>query len=263
MQNKIQDARIERWLQPSDPSRNYNKAMQQRHKGSGIWFLQHDAFNKWMTHQNSFLWPYGIPGCGKTILASTIIEHLERTVPRQSLLYFYFDFSDIHKQTLEKMIRSFVSQLSYKHEHIAQQLHSIFSSCEDGRQQPTIESLCEFLLSSVEQVSEVWVVIDALDECSTRAGVLAWIRDILASEGRNVHLLVTSRQEQDIESSLSEFTCKDDMIPIQNNLTGGDIRAYIHARIREDEAFKRWGTRPDIQDEIETRLSKKADGMLV
>jgi Cdc6-like AAA superfamily ATPase len=162
--------KIERWLLPPDPSTNYNKALEQRQEGSGLWFLQSDAFSTWKKTKNSFLWLHGIPGCGKTILSSTIIEELERTAPRQSLLYFYFDFSDTHKQTLGSMVRSLVSQLYYNHEQTAQQLDSLFSSCQNGCQQPTGESLCKLLLQEIGQFKEVWIVLDALDECRTKKG---------------------------------------------------------------------------------------------
>jgi hypothetical protein len=45
-----------------------------------------------------------MPGCGKTILSSTIVEDLEKTLPLPTLLYFYFDFSDVYKQTLDNMV---------------------------------------------------------------------------------------------------------------------------------------------------------------
>lgn len=258
--------KIERWLSPPDPSTNYNKALHQRQENSGLWFLKIDAFAKWNKSQNSFLWLHGIPGCGKTVLSSTIIEELERTVPRQSLLYFFFDFSDTHKQTLESMVRSLINQLYYKHEQTAQQLDSLFSSYGDGRQQPTMESLCKILLHQIEQVKEVWIVLDALDECHTRKGpptegLLSWIREVLCSEQRNVHLLITSRLEQDIESGIMEFARDDDIVPIQSSAITDDIRAYVRTRVREDNPLKRWRNRPDVQQEIETRLMEKADGM--
>jgi hypothetical protein len=108
--------KIELWLSAQDPSINYNKALEQRkNKDSGHWFLQSKAFEKWKTCPNSFLWLHGIPGCGKTILSSTIIEHLGRTIPHtQPLLYFYFDFSDSRKQSLESMICSLTSNLYYQ-----------------------------------------------------------------------------------------------------------------------------------------------------
>ena len=261
-----QREKIDRWLSPPDPSTNYNEALQRRQESSGLWFLQTDAFAKWNKRQNSFLWLYGIPGCGKTVLSSTIIKELKRTVPRQSLLYFYFDFRDTHKQTLESMIRSFVSQLYYRHEQTAQQLDSLFSSCRDGRQQPTSQSLCKVLLHQIKQVKEVWIVLDALDECHTRKGLpteglLSWIREVLHSEQTNVHLLVTSRQEQDIESGIMTFARNDDIVPIQSSTITDDIRAYVQTRVRGDNPLKRWRSRPDVQQEIETQLIKKADGM--
>jgi hypothetical protein len=66
------------------------------------------------------------------------------------------------------MVRSLISQLYYKCE--GKQLDSLFSSCEDGRRQPTCESLCRAFLDIIEQVKEVWIILDALDECRTRKG---------------------------------------------------------------------------------------------
>ena len=259
-------AKIERWLSPSDPSTNYNKALQQRQEGTGLWFLQSNAFTKWKTQRNSFLWLYGIPGCGKTILSSTIIKDLKRTLPRPPSLYFYFDFHDKGKQTLESMVRSLISQLHSKCGENSKELDSLFSSCEDGKQQPTCESLCKAFLGIIEQVKEVWIVLDALDECRTRKGpppegLLSWIRDLLSSEQRNVHLLVTSRPEQDIMSIVSEFAHNGDIVPIQSDLITDDIRAYVRTRVRQREGLKRWQSQLEVQDEIETRLMKRANGM--
>jgi hypothetical protein len=279
MRGDVQDARnaikdlgfeqrrekIERWLSPPDPSTNYNRALAKRHEGSGLWFLQSDVFAKWKTKRNSFLWLHGIPGCGKTILSSTIIKNLNSTPSSGPHLYFYFDFNDTSKQTLKSMIQSLVIQLSCKYEDSWKQLDSLFSSCEDGRRQPTREQLWKVFLLMTEHIKEVWIVLDALDECHTREGppadgLLLWMKELLNSKQRNVHLLVTSRPKQDITSGVSGFAHNDDIVPIQSDLITADIRAYVHTRVRED-SFKRWRSRPDIQDEIETGLMEKANGM--
>jgi Cdc6-like AAA superfamily ATPase len=263
---KQSQEQIKRWLSPSDPSTNYNKALQQRQEGSGLWFLQIDAFEKWKKTRNSFLWLYGIPGCGKTILSSTIIEDLEKSLERQPLLYFYFDFSDTDKQKTESMVRSLISQLYSKCGGASKEFNSLFSACGDGSRQPSCESLCKALLHMIDQVKEVWIVLDALDECCTRngeptEGLLSWIRDLLSSEQRNVHLLATSRPEQDIKSIVSDFAHADDMIHIQSDLVTNDIRMYVHTRVRQQEGLKRWRSQPKVQDEIETRLMERVDGM--
>lgn len=258
--------KIERWLRPPDPSTNYNKALQQRHGGSGGWLLESQVFAKWKTRRNSFLWLSGIPGCGKTILSSAVIKHLDDIKSSQSLLYFYFDFNDTGKQTLESMVRSFGSQLYFKWEDTRTQLDSLFSTCEDGRRQPTCELLCKTLLHMIQQVDEVWIILDALDECRTRRGnategLLSWIRDLLNSEHGNIHLIVTSRPEEDLKSEISEWEYNDGLVPIQGDPITADIRAYVRTRIREDKGLKRWRSRPEVQDDIETRLMEKADGM--
>lgn len=85
---------------------------------------------------------------------------------------------------------------------------------------------------------------------------------MLKSEQASVHLLLTSRPEQDIESGIREFAGKDKVVLIQSSTISNDIRAYIGARVKsEDNDLKRWQTRPAVQDEIEIRLMEKADGM--
>jgi Cdc6-like AAA superfamily ATPase len=256
---------IYRWLSPSDPSTNFNKALQQRQEGTGLWLLQSSLFKKWDSQQHSFLWLHGIPGCGKTILSSTVIKHLVETYPDQILLYFYFDFTDAGKQTLDNVIRSITSQLYHKRQDTQKLLYSLFSSCDKGRSQPTCASLCKVFFQMINQAEETYIVLDALDECCTREGplsegLLTWIQTL--REQRNVHLLVTSRPEHDIEQMLRELAQSDgDIVPIQSYLIESDIRSYVHARVRTSKKLDRWRSRLDVLGEIERVLMGKAQGM--
>jgi Cdc6-like AAA superfamily ATPase len=256
---------IKNWLSPPDPSTNYNKALQQRQQGTGIWLLQSDEFTRWRTRQDSLLWLYGIPGCGKTILSSTAIQHLE-TCPSQPLLYFYFDFNDTRKQNLEDMVTSLVSQLYTKCERTQKSLDALFISCS-GRSQPSCQLLCKALTQMIEQAGEVWIVLDALDECRTRAGsetqgLLKWIAAVLNSSQKNIHLLVTSRPEQDISSGLNDIVLEEKTtVSIQSDLVKSDIETYVKVKVRQGDGLKRWRYRPDVQDKIESHLVKKANGM--
>ncbi|KAA8613965.1 HET domain-containing protein [Pyrenophora tritici-repentis] len=64
------------WLSAPDPSTNYHKTHKRRQAKTGLWLLESAKFAEWKERAASRLWLYGIPGCGKTILSSTIIEHL-------------------------------------------------------------------------------------------------------------------------------------------------------------------------------------------
>jgi Cdc6-like AAA superfamily ATPase len=258
---------IFRWLSPSDPSTNYNKALSQRQEGTGLWFVQSSCFQRWQTRQNSFVWLHGIPGCGKTILSSTIISYIEKTYPERLLLYFYFDFTDSGKQTLENVVRSLIGQLYRKRTDAQMVLDSLFSSYENGRRQPGCESLCKVFLQMINQAEEVYLVLDALDECQTRKGMsseglLLWLETLLQPDQRNLHLLVTSRPEHDIEIVLYDLAKREeDIVPIQSDLIRDDIRSYIHTTVREKKGLKRWNSRADVLEEIETQLMEKANGM--
>lgn len=164
------------------------------------------------------------------------------------------------------MLRSLISQLFSKSEQAGQILISRFFSCDNGRRQLSLESLSQVLLQMMEQAKEVWIILDALDECSTKGGtskegLLSWMKELLNSEKRNVHLLVTSREEQDIESQIKEFAREEDMIPIKKSAVTDDIREYIRSRLKQDEGFRRWRNLPGVQDDIEARLIQNADGM--
>jgi hypothetical protein len=259
--------KIKRWLSPPDPSTNYNKALMQRHKDSGGWFIESESFAEWKTRQSSFLWLHGIPGCGKTILSSAIIKNLDSAGAFSPLLYFYFDFNDTGKQKLHSMLCALLSQLYYKNLNTSQEqlLESLYTSHEDGYRQPSTESLCQVLFQILDQFKEVWLVLDALDECDTRKGsstegILSWIRETLESKQRNIHLLVTSRPETDIAFEIKAFAQECNIVHLQRSLITNDIRAYVRTRL-ECDGFTRWTSKPAILNEIENTLMKKADGM--
>lgn len=127
--------RIHRWLDPPDPSTNYNKALKARFADTGSWFTQSDTFTRWKTTPGSFLWLHGIPGCGKSVLSSSIIEtgsgHCSGD-PLLAMIYFYFDFNNIAKQRPENMIRSFIVQLSSCSQSTPAPLNSLYDRCLNG-----------------------------------------------------------------------------------------------------------------------------------
>jgi hypothetical protein len=102
---------IIRWLDAPDISNNLNQALKTRHPGSGQQLIFGEPYQKWKSQPRSFLWLHGIPGCGKTVLTSTVIEDLRRSQspsPLQTLLYFYFDFTDSRKQSFKNTLRSLI-----------------------------------------------------------------------------------------------------------------------------------------------------------
>ncbi|KAF1352921.1 hypothetical protein EJ07DRAFT_183099 [Lizonia empirigonia] len=61
--------------------------------------------------------------------------------PGHVVAYFDFDFNDVQKQDAELMLRSLVGQLSQRAADVPASLDALFSSCEDGKRQPSLNEL--------------------------------------------------------------------------------------------------------------------------
>ena len=256
--------KIRQWLTAPDPSLNYNRALKDRHMNTGGWFLETDTYLKWLSESGSLLWLYGIPGCGKTILCSTIIQRtMEYCQSRASsvVLYFYFDFNDLEKQRHEKMIRSLVFQVFSRRAECSQAVESLYSSCMNGGHQPTFQTLLGVLRQMLEDFEEIYLVIDALDECLERDELMTNIEELISWKDRNLHILTTSRRDDIIEDSIKLLNNDKERIYIQSTLVNVDIRAYIQNRLLTDRNLKRWRNKPEVQQEIEDTLMEKVDGM--
>ncbi|KAA6409051.1 MAG: vegetative incompatibility het-e-1 [Lasallia pustulata] len=265
MQLGMEREKIHQWLSAGalDPSTNQNRASRSRQANTGSWFLESETFTYWKA-SSALVWLYGKAGCGKTVLSSTIIDAVLQEPQSKSeiaVAYFYFDFNDVEKQKSDKMIRSLITQLSRQSKKKLNKLEALFASCNNGGRQPDVEGLLTVLKEVVEGFDETYIVLDALDECSDREELLECIEEIQGWKLRQFHMLVTSRWLIDIKESLEPLTEPRGRICIQSALVNADIRTYVHEKLQNDRCLKRWSSKPEVQEEIETALMQKADGM--
>ncbi|KAF2738596.1 hypothetical protein EJ04DRAFT_41219, partial [Polyplosphaeria fusca] len=256
--------KIRQWLSAPDPSTNYQKALKLRQADTGIWFLESDTYNRWKTGAASPLWLYGIPGCGKTILSSTILEDIFRSSqddPGKAMAYFFFDFNDVQKQDPEMMIRSLVCQLSQQCIKIPASLDALFASSESGQRQPPAHRLMEALRSMMQELPTVYVLLDALDECTQREELMEMLEAMTGWQLPNMHFLVTSRRERDIEMSLESFVDEESRIYLQSTLVDKDIQRYVRQRLSDDKRLQKWEKDAFMIGQIETVLMNGAKGM--
>jgi hypothetical protein len=256
--------KICRWLSAPDPSTNYNKACEQRKADTGLWLLESESFKRWKTDPESWLWLYGIPGCGKTILSSTILHDLIRHCrndPESVVLYFYFDFNDVQKQNPELMLRSLITQLSQPSIYSLEHLSALFSLCGDGQRQPSLLELLTTVEQMIREFAQVYIVLDALDECTQRSDLLSVLGSIVSWKFQNLHVLMTSRREQDIASSLDTYIDAQDTICLQSDVVDKDIQRYVRQRLSDDKSLARWEKDAAIRQEIETGIIQGACGM--
>lgn len=178
-----------------------------------------------------------------------------------AIAYFFFDFQDPNKQKNENMIKSLIAQFSSCGPGTPLALQSLFESCGNGLRQPSKSLLMATLKALLKEFDNAFIVLDALDECADRDDLLSDIEEIMGWKSNNIHILVTSRKEVDIEEALEPLATEQEMVCIQSETIREDIKAYVHQRLQTDRKLKRWQSNEDVQKEIEDTLVAKADGM--
>lgn len=254
------------WLSAPDPSVNYHKALKQRQAGTGTWLVEGEKFTRWRVNAASRLWLHGIPGCGKTILSSTIIENLlQHSGDDTSMVtaYFYFDFNDAQKRDPELAIRSLLSQLLQRAVMIPKSIDELFASCENTGRQPPLPAFLESVRLTLQEFAQVYIVFDALDECSHRWELMDMVETVAGWQLNNVHLLMTSRKERDIEISLEKIVMEEGIIRLEMDVVDKDIQRYIQQRLSVDLNLAKWNKDAVIRQEIETALMGGARGMYI
>lgn len=192
--------------------------------------------------------------------SSTIIEDIIsnfQSEPTIAVAYFYFDFNDPDKQQTEMLVRSLLEQFVAQCPHLLELLQPAYSRSHNGRKQPTIEEMKPILLQMLKSFNSTYILLDALDECKDREELLEFLEALMGWNIDSLHLLTTSRKENDISTSLEPLVTRQ--LCIESGLINADIRVHVLERLSNDPKLKKWPV--DIRMEIEDTLMRDANGM--
>jgi len=187
-----------------------------------------------------------------------VARHCE-TNGSSAFAYFFFDGKDGQKgsQTVESLIRSLIRQFSTAYGGVPAVLTKLYHSCHDGGAQPSVESLQATLLLILEAFSDVYIILDALDECAERKDVLKWIKQTTFWRKRKLHLLATSRPEEEIAKHLRLLD--PDYVYIKQDLVSRDIERYINNILYDEGSFEQW--EDEMKANIKNTVLEGAKGM--
>jgi hypothetical protein len=191
-----------------------------------------------------------------------VLQHCQDD-PGKVTAYFFFDFNDVQKQDPEIMVRSLLCQLSQQCIKIPASLDALLPSCESGQRQASIHALMDALHSMIQDLPQVFIVLDALDECAQRVELMEMLETMMGWKVPNLHLLMTSRRELDIESSLKGFVDGQNRICLQSAIIDKDIQRYVRQRLSDDKRLRKWTKDASIMGQIETVLMSGAKGMYI
>ena len=253
--------KIRRWLSPPDPSTNASHARSLRHEGTGAWLLENPVFQSWQLGWRQHVWLNGLAGCGKTVLSTTVLDHL--ALGNDALvLSFFFDFNDMTKQSLDGLLRSLAFQLYHDGDNSANHLDTLFGAYQSGCNQPEMKTLSDTVFRMLTIQKKVFIILDALDESKTRDSVLRWIKDIVSTpELDHVQLLCTSRPESEFLRHFPSLIGKENCLPFDKQTVNLDIRLWVTAQLSQRHEFTEKPLSQDILEEIRSKVGSGADGM--
>ena len=206
-----------------------------------------------------------------SLISSAIIQHLIalREDGFATVAYYYFDFRDVEKKHRRGLLSSLLLQLSSRSTPCFNILSRLYSSHNDGKEQPSERSLVQCLNDMLVSLSlsqlPTYIVMDAVDECPNTSGiptpreqVLELVKDLIGLALPNLHLCVTSRPEIDISIALEPLASGHLSLHDQPGQKR-DIEEYVSAIVQFDTKMRRW--REDDRKLVIETLSEKADGM--
>lgn len=261
MRPQIDDrsSKVLEWLSPLDPQRKHDEIRSRRMQNSGLWLLESTEYETWCNDNNSprILWCRGIPGAGKTIISSLIIDELSDMIDsnQTKLAYFYYDYSDAGSQTIMNVIGSLLRQLISQLRSVPTQLMDVYDRRQGGQEQPQLDDIIPMLIEICKGPSTTHIVIDALDECQSgkpRQTILDVLKHL---EQLKVRILITSRPHAaGIEKELGNFP------QILIEASASDItKCIVEAIERDDNAADTIDVK--LRNEIITQLCGGAQGM--
>ena len=201
-------------------------------------------------------------------MCSKAINHLTRnravTDLNPSIIYFFFDFNDVAKQSVEGMIRSLIFQLIAKLDEVPQIVRKLYSTHQSPTSLsalPSFKDWQDILIFLLRSSIASFIFIDALDECAEAESNLLQetLQKLFKETGPRVKWLLTCRPSQRSISVLEDIGFAHRSMDAR--VIDNDIERYLSTRLKKDPSLASFG--PLARDLIVSQIKSKSSGMCV
>lgn len=233
------------WLSPVPFSRHHKRHSESRLPGSGQWLLDHPQYVRWRNSSSSSIFLlHGILGCGKTLLASTVVDAFSREstgqISRALTAYFYCtkNSAEPDRSNPNEILRSILRQLTIGdgtsptiHESVLRefehrQAEAKVNGFELGRLQA---SECIRMILDTTAANPATIILDAVDEIesNSRHVLLSAFNQIAQDSLNIVKVFVTSRDDSNIRALLPDALA----VRIQKGHVSRDMDDFVHREV--------------------------------
>ncbi|THW70199.1 hypothetical protein D6D19_07968, partial [Aureobasidium pullulans] len=252
-----------RWLSPQNFEHKQSETFKTKHQGTGDWLLQTEEFSNWEKATTSqLLWCHGKPGAGKSVLASNVIDHLQKnqTAKQTGLCFVYFSFTDPTFHGAVPLTLALLKQLCQQQRSVPDML----SKAKQEAREPASVSSVETFVEVAQSFQQIFVVIDGLDECpeEQRPAILDFIIDASGVTSSCTKVFVSSRREGDIHSHFSFL--KKPVIELEAGLITPDITKFVREEVLRRRAVSELHIQEEtLLEEVIQKLIEESNGMFL
>ena len=192
--------------------RDHKNRNPDRVKGTCRWFLESQIYCSWRLATGSgMLWVTADPGCGKSVLAKSLIDEELQSTTQMTTIYFFFKDDSAEQQSAVHALCALLHQLCDSKPALLHRLAEAYQ-----RNGSTLMLSFSWLwalfmeLTEDKQAGEVLCVLDALDECrlEERQILIDHLNEFYLSKEqskRKLRFLITSRPYLDIEERFDKI----------------------------------------------------------
>ena len=203
--------------------------------------------------------------------SSSIIHDLDRKrdAGLASVVYYYFDFREVDKQTRPGLLSSLLVQLAAESDPCCEILSRLHTMHACGVRQPSDLALTKCLKEMFEHHRQaIYIVIDAIDECPNTSGFptdrekvlefLEGLLDLQAVQLPHLRVCVASRPEVGIREVLEPLTSLRVSLHEESGQKKG-ILDYVTNVVHTDKRMRKW--REEDKKLVIKIISENSDGM--
>ncbi|KAK4205137.1 hypothetical protein QBC40DRAFT_65996 [Triangularia verruculosa] len=179
-----------------------------RQPETATWIFREEKYRKWLNNElsapttsngfgESVLWISGNPGSGKTVIASSIIDHLKSTaLPHQDsprdVYYYFFEYKLDTNNTACSAYRSIIAQTISRYRNDGQMINKFLFAMLDpngNSGQPIAGEATVRDLLTLSLSSNSILILDGIDECVDYEAFLGTLAEVWRSIGPKILLL--------------------------------------------------------------------------
>jgi hypothetical protein len=181
-----------------------------------------------------------------------VINHLQELFKGANIgvVYIYCNYKEQTLQTATHLIASLLKQLVQNCPVLSSNVRVLYHYKTQAHY-PTLAELTKVLDREIKRYAKVFIVVDALDECSESNGSQMKLLKALRSLTEPVNLMVTSRDLPSIEQHFREAH------RLYIRATDEDVTKYVQSHLFD------YSNLMNLRDIIVSKIVDKAGGMCV